>query len=193
MTRVLVAYTTNAGSTTEVAQAIGDELSKRGFQADVLRLEEVSGVAGYDSVIVGAPMIVGWSGAAQKFVRKHRDELAKRPIAYFSTLMNLTQLPTEEDAGIPVRIDPWLAAPPKNPQRLSIKERYASLSNYLGPMLKPAPEIHPMSVAFFGGKLELFRLKWWQMLFVMIVIRSQPGDRRNWDFIRQWARELDLD
>jgi hypothetical protein len=28
------------------------------------------------------------------------------------------------------------------------------------------------------------------MLFMMVMIRAQPGDKRNWDFIRQWAGKL---
>jgi menaquinone-dependent protoporphyrinogen IX oxidase len=57
-------------------------------------------------------------------------------------------------------------------------------------VLKAAPHVRPVSVAFFGGKLELFRLNIFQMLFVILVIRAQPGDRRNWPPIQQWAASL---
>jgi len=36
----------------------------------------------------------------------------------------------------------------------------------------------------------LFRLKFFQMLFVMLIIQAQPGDLRNWDAIRSWAQDL---
>ena len=39
--KVLVAYTTNAGSTAEVAQVIGQELSRDGAQVDVRRFREI--------------------------------------------------------------------------------------------------------------------------------------------------------
>ena len=52
--------------------------------------------------------------------------------------------------------------------------------NYLGPVLKSAPLIKPVSVAYFGGKLNLFRLNWWKKLFVLIVIQATPGDYRSW-------------
>jgi hypothetical protein len=29
-----------------------------------------------------------------------------------------------------------------------------------------------------------------QMLFVLLVIQAQPGDRRNWPVIREWAAGL---
>jgi hypothetical protein len=45
-------------------------------------------------------------------------------------------------------------------------------------------------VAIFGGSLALYRLKLLQMLFVMLVIRAQAGEKRNYPVIREWAAEL---
>jgi hypothetical protein len=111
-------------------------------------------------------------------------------VAYFCTLLSLTQPGANQPVPVPLFVDPELAKPLHTPGRMSLKERYATIGNYLSPVLKAAPAVHPVSVAFFGGKLELFRLKWWQLLFVMIIIQAQPGDRRNWDGIRQWAESL---
>jgi menaquinone-dependent protoporphyrinogen IX oxidase len=87
-------------------------------------------------------------------------------------------------------VDPHLAKPPNDPNRLSFKERYATVDKYLQPVLKTAPLVKPINVAFFGGKLDLYRLNWWQKLFVMLVVQAQPGDYRNWAFIREWATNL---
>jgi menaquinone-dependent protoporphyrinogen IX oxidase len=57
-------------------------------------------------------------------------------------------------------------------------------------MLQAAPEVKPVSIAFFNGKLEMFRLKWWQAAFVMIVVQGVPGDYRDWDFIGSWTKEI---
>jgi len=190
MTKILVAYTTNSGSTEEVAQEIAKGLEKSGAQAEVRRLEEVASLEDYQAVIVGAPMILGWHRAAQNFVKKHRAALASRPVAYFCTAMSLTQTGEERVQSVPVCIDPWLAKPAQKPGSLSFKERYALPSNYIAPMLKAAPEVKPVSIGLFGGKLELFRLNIFQMLFVMLVIRAQPGDLRNWSAIGQWAAEI---
>ena len=192
MKNVLVAYTTNAGSTAEVAQAVGQEIRNKGHQVDVFRLEEVGSVKPYEVVIVGAPMILGWRRSALQFVKVHQHDLAQKRVAYFCTLMSLTEVGQDLIAETPLYIDPWLPKPPRNQGRLSLKERYATLSNYLRPLLKAAPSVHPLSIAFFGGKLELFRLKWWQMLFVMLVIQARPGDLRNWDFIQEWADAIDI-
>jgi menaquinone-dependent protoporphyrinogen oxidase len=190
MKKVLVAYTTNSGSTQEVAQAIGEELGKGGDQVDVRRLEEVTDIGPYQAVVIGAPMILGWHRAAMKFVKKHQRALSQARVAYFFTAMSLTQTGEDTIDTIPVCIDPEQAKPPKKANRLSLEERYSLPAGYLRPALKAAPSVKPVSVGFFGGKLELFRLNILQMLFVMLAIRAQPGDRRNWDFIQGWAANL---
>ncbi len=187
---ILIAYTTNSGSTTEVAQVVGEELEKLGVRVEVRRLEEVSSVESYRAVIVGAPMILGWHRAAKGFVKKHREALSRIPVAYFCTAMSLTQTGDSAVDGIPIAVDPRLAKPPKKEGRLSLRERYATASNYLRPVLKAAPTVRPASVAFFGGKLELYRLKLPAMLFVLLIVQAQPADLRNWEFIRAWAAGL---
>jgi len=190
MNRILIAYATNAGSTAKVAQVIGEELGRTGAQAQVCRLEKVTSVEPYDAVVVGAPMIMGWHSAAVKFVKKHQQALSHKPAAFFVTAMNLTQTNEKSIGAIPIYVDPALARPPKNPKRLSFKERYATVTNYLRPVLDAAPSVKPVSVGFFGGKLELYRLQLLQMLFVLLVIQAQPGDLRNWTAVREWATNL---
>ncbi len=190
MKKILVAYTTNSGSTEEVAQEIGNCLRKNGDQVEIARLEEVTTFDPYQAVVVGAPMIIGWHRSAIKFIKKHQQALSKMKVAYFFTAISLTQTNEKAIGAIPVVIDPDAAKSPHNPGRLSIHERYSTPANYLNPALKAAPQIKPVSVAFFGGKLEMFRLNILQMLFVMLVIRAQPGDLRNWPFIQQWAAGL---
>jgi len=190
MKSVLIAYATNAGSTAQVAQVIGEELGKDSAQVQVCRLEEVTNVEQYGAVVIGAPMIMGWHGDAVKFIKKHRQALSQVRVAYFFTAMNLTQTNEQSVSTISIYVDPALAKPPKNPKRLSLKERYATVTNYLRPTLNVAPSVKPVSVGFFGGKLELYRLPLLQMLFVLLVIQAQPGDFRNWPVIREWATKL---
>jgi menaquinone-dependent protoporphyrinogen oxidase len=187
---ILVAYATNAGSSAEVAQTVADELAKNGAAVDVRSLPEVTGIDGYDAVVVGAPMIMGWHRAAQKFIRQHRQELSRVPVAYFFMAVSLTHQGETQVNGVPVWVDTRRAVSPKEPGRFGFRERYSLVSNYLGPVLRAAPEVNPVSAAFFGGKLDLGRLKLLQMLFVLLIIQAQPGDYRNWDYIRQWADHL---
>ena len=64
MSRILVTYAAMAGSTVEVAQAVGEEIAKSGAQVDVLQVSEIGSLEAYDGVVVGGPMIMGWHRAA---------------------------------------------------------------------------------------------------------------------------------
>jgi menaquinone-dependent protoporphyrinogen IX oxidase len=188
--KVLVAYTTNAGSTREVAEAIAGELRKEGATVEARRLEEIEDLSAYQAVVVGGPMIVGWHRGAVSFLKKHQPALSRIPVAYFFTAMSLTRTGDASLNGVPVHIDPNLPKESKNATRLSLRERYATMERYLGPVLRAAPQVRPVSVGFFGGKLDYSRLKLLQMLFVMLIIQIQPGDRRNWPAIQEWATSL---
>ena len=170
--KILIAYTTNAGSSREVAEAIAGELEKHGAAADIRRLEEIEDLSPYKGV-VGGPMIMGWHRGAVKFLKKHQMALRTLPVVYFFTAMSLTRTGETQLNGVPVRVDPNLAKAPKNPSRLSYRERYATVERYLGPVLRSVPSVRPVSVGFFGGKLDFFKLKPLQRLFVMLVVQAQ--------------------
>jgi len=87
-------------------------------------------------------------------------------------------------------IDPGLVSQPQKTGSLNFKERFTTIGHCLTPMLNSAPDLQPVSVAFFNGKLDLWRLKWWQALFVLAVVQGKPGDYRDWDFIKRWSRSL---
>lgn len=189
--KVLVAYTTNAGSTCEVAEAVAGELKVSGAAVEVRPMEQVDDLSPYAAVVVGGPMILGWHRGAVKFLKKHEKALSRIPVAYFFTAMSLTRTGETSLEGVSIEVDPTLSKDPKNPAGLSFRERYATVKRYLGPVLKKTPQIHPVSAAFFAGKVDYTRLKLPQMLFVMLVIGVQPGDRRNWVAIRKWAAGLE--
>jgi menaquinone-dependent protoporphyrinogen oxidase len=188
--KILVAYATDSGSTADVAKIIGEELIKSGATVEVLPVEQVSSLEGFSAAVIGAPEIVGWHRSAKRFVHKNRESLAELPVAYFFTLMSLTDPGSDSFQGIPLACDGELTHPPLKEGKLSMKEQYASVENYLKPVLKEAPAVKPVGVAFFGGKLSYYRMNWFRRLFVMAIVNANPGDRRNWDFIRAWAGSL---
>jgi len=188
--KILVAYTTNAGSTGEVAEAIANELKKDGAEVEVRRLEEIRDLSAYQAVVVGAPMIVGWHRGAVKFIKKHQKKLSRIPVAYFLTAMSLANTGESQFKGVPVFMDQNLPSDLKNPPKLSMREKNTTVGHYLGPVLRAVPSVRPVSAAFFGGSLDFSRLKWYQMLFVMLIVQAAPGDRRNWPAIKEWAVSL---
>jgi len=79
----------------------------------------------YAAVVLGAPLYMGrWHRDARVFLRRHREALAKRPLAVF--------------ALGPVKDEPkqWDGAE---------KQLYATLAHF--------PGIEPVSVALFGGAI----------------------------------------
>lgn len=104
--------------------------------------------------------------------------------------MSLTQTGETSVGGIPMYVDEKLPKPPEKEGRLTFRERYAKLSNYIRPILSAIRPVKPVSVGVFGGRLEYGRLKWWAVLFVMLIIQAPAGDRRNWAAIRSWAARL---
>jgi len=190
MNTVLVVYTTNSGSTAEVARAIGEELSREGAAVEVRPLAEVTEVSGYQAVIVGGPMILGWHRDAVAFLKRHQEALRDKPVAYFFTALSLTRSGENHLNGCTVFQDPALAKAPHDPAKLSFKEKYASVASYLEPPFTQAPQEHPVSAAFFAGALDYGKLSLFQKLFVRFIIGAQAGDFRNWEAIRSWAADL---
>jgi menaquinone-dependent protoporphyrinogen oxidase len=190
MKRILVTYATMAGSTAEVAQAIAEEIAKNNLQVDVLPLHEVKTLADYDGVVVGAPMIMGWHREALRFLKQHRKALQQVPFAIFVMAMSLTQTTESLVDSVPVYVDEKLPKAAQHASRLTFKERYARLSNYLHPILRATQPFKPVSIGVFGGRMEYGRLKWWAVLFAMVIIKAPAGDRRNWDAIHSWAASL---
>lgn len=190
MKSVLVTYATMAGSTAEVAQAVGEQIAKGGSQVEVKPISEVNDLEGYEGVVIGGPMIMGWHRAALKFLKKNRGTFQHIPLAIFVTAMSLTQTGETNLEGVPVYVDENLPKAPEKEGNLNFRERYARLSNYLQPILRAISPAKPTSMAIFGGRMEYGRLKWWAVLFAMLIIRAPAGERRNWAAIRAWAAEL---
>ena len=107
--RILLVYATRHGSTREVADAVAGELRAGGNEVDVRAAAEAPGPAGYDAVVVGGPMIMGWHREAARYVKTHRGALAQLPTALFITAASLTDDGADEVRGVPIATDPWLA------------------------------------------------------------------------------------
>jgi len=104
--------------------------------------------------------------------------------------MSLTQTGETSVDSVPVYVDEKLPKPPEQEGHLKFRERYARLSNYLQPIVKATRPVKPVSIGLFGGRLEYGRLKWWAVLFAMLIVQAPAGDRRNWTAIRSWAAGL---
>jgi len=190
MKRILVAYASPAGSTADIAQTIAKEIEGENWRVDARPFFTVENLTEYDSVVLGAPMMMGWHPGMVNFLRAHQAELTDKPVACFITALNLTDTGETHFQDVPIYKDVELAHPPHKPGKLSLKERRTSLEGYLSPIFAAVPDLRLISIAFFGGRLDLRRLKWMQILFVTFLIRARPGDYRNWDAVHGWAVSL---
>lgn len=190
MKKCLVAYATMSGTTADVAKMIAESLEKKGVKTFLLPVAEVKSLEEYDAVVLGAPMIMGWHRDAVRFLKLHEKQLSGKKLVLFATAMSLTQTGETTVDGVPVTIDRKLALAPQKPGRLSFTERFCAIPAYVRPMIKATGSNLPASVALFGGRLDIYRLKWWAAAFVMVIIRAKPGDKRNWDAIKAWADSL---
>ncbi|MFN2297715.1 MAG: flavodoxin domain-containing protein [Anaerolineales bacterium] len=186
----LVVYATNSGSTADIAQSIAQELARTGTPIDVRRVDEVMGVEPYAAVVIGGPMMIGWHRGAMRFLKRSREALVRIPVAYFFTALSLTAPENGAFTPLPLFLDPALAKPPRHPDRLSFRERFTSVENYLNPVREAAPRVRPVSAAFFAGKLDPSLLNPFQRLFVRWIIQAKPSDRRNLSAVRSWAAGL---
>ena len=161
--RILVAYATAAGSTGEVAEAIGEALREGGAAVDVRRAKEVDDVSGYGAVVVGTGVRAGRPyQEALSFVEKNQQALGGLPVAYFLVCMTMGE---------------------------DTEENRKEAGTFLAPVLETAPGVEPVAVGLFGGELDYGKLPL-PLRLVMKAMKRPEGDVRDSEAIRAWAREL---
>lgn len=84
--RVLVAYASKLGSTEEIARAIAAVIAEQGHEAVAAPVREVRSPDQWDAVVLGSALYAAhWQRDANKFVVRHKDALAARPLWIFSS------------------------------------------------------------------------------------------------------------
>ncbi|NLV80560.1 MAG: flavodoxin [Rhodococcus sp.] len=84
--RILVAAASKHGSTSEIATALAAALRHHGAEVDVVAPERVTGVQGYDAVVVGSAVYRNrWLRPAREFVERFATDLRGRAVFLFSS------------------------------------------------------------------------------------------------------------
>ncbi|HSK07169.1 MAG TPA: flavodoxin domain-containing protein [Acidimicrobiia bacterium] len=84
--RVLVSTASKHGSTADIGRAIADALSGEEIEARIAAPEEVTGLDGYDAVILGSAVYAGrWMKTMRELTDRLGEELASRPVWLFSS------------------------------------------------------------------------------------------------------------
>jgi menaquinone-dependent protoporphyrinogen oxidase len=86
MNTVLVAYASRMGSTQEIAEAIGDHLTSRGFEVDVAAAVVAPNARLFGAVILGSALYMGhWELDAVDYLKRQGSDLADRPTWLFQS------------------------------------------------------------------------------------------------------------
>jgi len=87
---ILVTFASRAGSTEEVAEAIGKFLAANGSRVDLLPVQEVDSLEPYSAIVAGSAIQNRqWLPEAHDFVENHQIELSEKPFAMFTLCMTL--------------------------------------------------------------------------------------------------------
>lgn len=159
---ILVTYATKHGSTAEIAEKIGQVIRERGFNVDVLPVEQVQNITSYQSVVVGSAVYAGqWRQEAATFLEKSESALAERPVWLFSSG------PTGD--GEPEQLmNGW---------------------KFPGTLQPIANRIQPRDITFFHGVLDTEKLGFAEKLIVK-GLKAPTGDYRDWEVITSWAEDI---
>jgi menaquinone-dependent protoporphyrinogen oxidase len=159
--RVLVAYASKRGSTAEIAEAVAKTLGEAGLEVDCRESGDVSDVSPYDAVVLGSAVYMKrWRGDARRFLHKHSNQLAERPLWVFSS-------GPIGDPDEPEKPE-WLE-PPK--------------------IVKTVEDLGARDHVVFGGRLPTEPHGPIEKAMVTGV-PVEFRDRRDWDQIRAWAMEI---
>jgi menaquinone-dependent protoporphyrinogen oxidase len=153
--KTLVAYGTKKGSTREVAETVAETLREQGLDVDLRPASEVKDLGSYAAVVLGGSIYMGRLHPDIKaLLKRHHGELERLPVAVFGMGPKTMEAKDEADARKQVEMN-----------------------------LKKVPELHPVSVAIFGGVIDPSKLHF--------PLNKMPAsDARDWEAIRSWAESL---
>ena len=126
--QILVAYASGSSSTREVAEAIAAEIEGDGLEAVVQNVSQVDTVVQYGGVIIGSSIRIGrWLPEAVACLERIKDQLAEKPVAYFTTCLAM--------------ID-------------ATKESRETVLEYMQPLFQITPDVKPVGLGLFAGSLD---------------------------------------
>jgi len=159
---ILIAYATRAGSTAEIAAALGETLAERGFSVEVKPVKKVSSLDGYQAVILGSAIRMGnWLPEMVKFIQSNQSVLNGLPTALFTVHM----LNAGDDEASQVARAAYTAP--------------------IRALLPDAPEV------FFTGLMDFSRLSFLDR-FIASLVKAVESDQRDWNAIRRWAETVPI-
>ena len=161
---VLVAYASRHGATEGIATRIAERIAADGTAVGLRHVDAVDSLDAYDVVVFGAPVYdQSWPPEADRFVDRHRDILAARPVWLFSV----------GSFGDTKRLIGALTR--KEPKRIA----------------EVRSAIQPRDYRVFQGVIGKHQWPLWSRL-LFHAFGGRFGDHRDWPVIEAWADQIAL-
>jgi menaquinone-dependent protoporphyrinogen oxidase len=158
--RVLVCYASRYGSTGEIAEAMAEELEKKGIATDIARVEDVTVIEGFSAVVLGSPLYMGkMLPEAREFVHKFRGPLNRLPLYVFVAGYTFRE-----------RLEEYLK---------SGEDAIDAIRLY----------VNPADVGYFAGRVNPDLVSSPDRA-ILLMGGVHPGDFRDWNRVRQWAGQI---
>lgn len=162
MPHVLVAYASRYGATEGIAARIAERIANSDIAVELLQVDAVRSLDGYDAVVFGAPVYdQSWPPEAEQFVTQHGDALAARPLWLFSV----------GSFGDTKRVIGPLTH--KEPRRI------AEVRSLVG----------PRDYRVFQGVIQKHQWPFWSRV-LFHAFGGRFGDHRDWPVIDAWADQI---
>jgi len=177
--KALIAYGTRYGATTGTSEEIAKTLREEGFDTKIVDLKEerIKDISEYDLIIVGSGMgNCRWASEAEDFLKNFRKEFEGKKLALFvSTMKPFFEREGKTDDVAKTR-------------KVALEDKVAKYS------------LKPIALGFFGGVIDYNKMgfiarkgmEFFKPQLEKDGFKVAPGiyDLRDWDEIRNWAKEL---
>lgn len=158
--KILVAYASLLGSTSAVAEYVGQTLRENGDEVDVRHIDDVTDLSPYHALILGGAIRFEKPlPELETFIRTYLEALRKKPVACF--ILSLTM-------------------------RIDSEENRLKVFSWLAPLVDI---LKPVDLGLFAGALRYGRLSPILRIYLRMTGKPQ-GDFRDWQTIRKWALGL---
>jgi menaquinone-dependent protoporphyrinogen oxidase len=179
--KTLIVYATRYGATKGTAEEIAQTLREENFDVKIVNAKEekVKDISEYGLVLVGSGMALGnWVGEAEDFLKKFHRDLENKKIALFISSLK----PVEEKEGKTAQV--------ARTRKIGLEDKILKYN------------LKPITVGFFGGVLDYNKMSYLTRKAMEVGYKSQLQkngfkeaesgvyDLRDWDEIRNWAKEL---
>ena len=194
--KALIVYGTRFGATATTAEEIAGVLRNNGLEVKVVnaKKEKVKDISSYDLIIVGSGMMIEkWTKEPEQFLEKFQKELAAKKLALFissgaQAIIEYDKKTEEFHFGGKTNVLEGEAAIGRA-KRKHLEEKAARYN------------LKPFAMAVFGGVYDYHHMPWWSKKFMEAakpklaaagIKEVKPGlyDTRDWDAIRNWAKQL---